>query len=239
MNLGFDQYGAVQTNTDGSLYDVIEYEAELDRLHMFFDTKKGSYKFDKFFGNLSLSIFGKMYIDEFDTAEFDNTLQESLTASYLLPGATVSTEQLDPRFLETTISLGGDDIIWRFHVSKGRLVRVTTTEPELEEFAHIITAVYIRGTGRLVYNVSYVYDRCNEENSIEIDSDTLYAHRLYKVNSQVDQTGTPILDYTLNDFDRQLNLNTAVPETKWIRMELWPADRANLAAETNPYLLRR
>ena len=64
MKLGFDQYGAVQTNTDGSLYDTITYEAELNRLHMFFDTRRGSYKFDKFFGNQSLSIFGKMYIDE-------------------------------------------------------------------------------------------------------------------------------------------------------------------------------
>ena len=239
MNLGFDQYGAVQTNTDGSLYDVIAYEAELDRLHMFFDTKRGSYKYDKVFGNRTLSIFGKMYIDEFDTADFDNTLRVALNSSGLLPGATITTEQVDPRFLETTISLGGEDIIWRFHVSKGRLVRVTTTTPALEEFDHIISVVYIQGTGRLFYDVSYAYDRCNEENSIEIESDTLYSHRLYKVNSQADQTGTPILDYTLNDFDKQLKLNTAVPETKWIRMELWPADKANLAAETNPYLLRR
>ena len=238
MRLSFDEYGKIITN-DGSLYASLNHESELNRLNMFFGVLKGAYPYERTFGNTSFDIFGKIYIDDLDLTMFDTKVSNDLAASGIFNSPSVTTNQIDPRFLETTVSLGGEDIVWSFNTYKGRLTKVTKTEPEIEEFNHIISVMYFKGTGRLSYNVEAAYNRCDEENGIELESDTAYMHRLFECTSQIEQTGTPILNYTLNDFDKNLKLNNAVSEDKWIRMEIWPADRANLVAETNPYLLRK
>ena len=51
--------------------------------------------------------------------------------------------------------------------------------------------------------------------------------------------GELCIHYEFNDIDEQLFLYTAVAPESYFKLEIWPAETANLEATSNPYLMRK
>ena len=85
MKLAFNEFGDIRLSEVGDLEIVSKMDAELSRFLMFFDTVRGSYFYDDNYGNNSLEILGKVGIEPEDMQLFNESLNEHLLSSNILP----------------------------------------------------------------------------------------------------------------------------------------------------------
>lgn len=236
MRLAFDETGNVLTS-NGSLVSVKDSASEANRLNMFFSTNRGQYIFDKQFGKVDASLFGKLYTESVEISAFQEKIKDALFLSNLLPGATVSVAQPDPERLTVEINTGDEDILWTFFVKEGRLSKV---EREILTAATMVEInYYVKLNGKSFYDINAAFEECRRANYIERESNTLFKYRVYTAAEKYSTDGNRVVNFDINDIDRTLQINEDTVSTAWVRIEMCPSDMAVVEETTNPYLLRK
>ena len=243
MNLKFDQFGDIETDELGNLSDVSPLKAEMGRFQMFFDTPRGNYFYSSEFGSNEMDIIGKVDIDTSDLTNFKEDLIDHLAASGVASEFNINVDFLQRDAL--TVTMEGPEIsdtnppaVWNYYTRTGRLSLVEDVTPSTE-YSHQIHVHTWKATGDITYDISHIIRKAKEINNMSDLQVANWKHRLY-INGEIfEEPGTLSIHYEFDDINEKLNLYTPVIEGKYIRLEIWPAEKANLEATTNPYLMRK
>ena len=237
MNLRFNKNGDIATDTEG-LLEVEELEAELGRFLMFFDTRRGGYKYASSFGNNSSSIVGQSNVSVDDILLFNEDLKSYLSASNLFDGFDISGDFIDQHTIKLDLIGGGNEAVsWHYSTKNGRLTAVEDTTPETE-FSFIIHSREWKSTGNVEYDIIADINKVKEINSIGLYDELNLSHRMFILDGP-GRSGDQVDSYEINDIAGTLELNPPVQPDLWIRLELWPSNSANIEKTDNPYLMRR
>tara|TARA_R100000152_G_C6774141_1_gene201793 strand:- start:832 stop:1575 length:744 start_codon:yes stop_codon:yes gene_type:complete len=243
FNLAFNEFGDVLTTDDGALAEVTPVESEMSRFQMFFDTPVGSYFYDGNFGNNELDVLGKVDLNTSNLITFKDELLEHMAASNLLAEFDVNVDYLAKDTLTITMEGAGntnaDEIItWNYLTRTGRLSQVENATP-VKEYSFMIHSHTWKSTGDVTYNIASVIAKAKEINGISGIEDAVWKHRLYVDGETIETPGRLTTDYEFNDIAETITLYMPVIVDKYIRIELWPSNKAALEATTNPYLMRK
>tara|TARA_B100001250_G_scaffold413178_1_gene446464 strand:+ start:1781 stop:2512 length:732 start_codon:yes stop_codon:yes gene_type:complete len=241
MNLRFNKQGdidVVDASLGLSLNDVEDLEAEISRFFLFFDTKRGGYKYSLPFGNNSDSLVGLSGVEMSDVLIFNEQLNQYLESSDLFSDFTIVADFIDQQTIKLEL-LGGnvDPITWKFSTKTGRLTKIQEMTPD-KEFTFVIHSREWKSNGSITYSILDDINKLKEINDIGLYEELLLSHRLFIMN-EAGGTQQQIETYQINDIAGTLDISPPPGLEKWIRIELWPSNMANLEATSNPYLIRR
>tara|TARA_B100000131_G_C18097859_1_gene604762 strand:- start:868 stop:1587 length:720 start_codon:yes stop_codon:yes gene_type:complete len=237
MNLRFNKQGDIDL-IDGKLNNVEELEAELGRFLMFFDTRRGAYKYSLPFGNNSESLVGLSGVEMNDLLLFNEQLTEYMEASDLFSDFDIVANFIDAHTIQLEL-VGGtlDPIKWNYSTKNGRLTEVQEMTPDTE-FTFVIHSREWKSTGSITYSIMEDINKLKEINDIGLYDELSLSHRLF-ILDEPGGSKQSIETYEVNDIAATLDISPPVAEGKWIRIELWPSNMANIETTSNPYLMRR
>ena len=236
MNLKFDTTGDIAMDSHG-IEDVTLFSSEIARFALFFDCKRGAYKYDSHFGNNSDNLVGRSGITAADIQLFNVELNEYLEASGLLADAEVAVDFIDEQTLQVVIVGGGGETSYRYSTSKGRLYETAVDDPTTEH-THIIHSEDIVVTGSK-YDISGFMNKLKEINNIGKYETVEFSYRLIKMQDDIEGDIVDSNSYYINAFDQTLTLEYNYTQNDRIRLQGWPTETGSIESTDNPYLMRR
>jgi len=239
MKLAFNYTtGDLELNDLDEIKVVTDAVAELHRFSFFFDTLKGNYIYDSFFGNNSDSLVGlsDLTVEKLDV--FSTNLKDSLMLSSFPASIEVEAEVVARDKVSLSLTGGGTSFDWLYSTKNGRLTNTEDIQTDEVISKYIIGFEEYTSLGDHSYNIKELIERVKVDNGYEENEDIPLSYRAQKAAYHgAEWTLVEIADF--NVFVGTISLKIAVPAGELIRIEVWPTDSASIVTETNPYILRR